>query len=142
MLKKLARDSPNAHNPTNVSKATKINEKSSKDVPKASKRHPKGDQEGSKRHSKGDQKVSKKLPGEPPRNLSKQLPKLSAPGTQNDPRRQPQIIKKRKKTMHVSIPFSKGFRHPVLSAFLAYRGTPYLLKHFACNAFKSFVLNL
>ena len=44
--------------------------------------------------------------------------------------------------MHVSIPFSKEFRHLVLSAFLAYRGTPHLLKHCACNAFKSFLLNL
>ena len=95
MLKKLARDSPNAHNPTNVSKATKIHEKSSKDVPKASKRHPKGDQTAPKIRPKGDQKASKKLPGEPPQNLTKKLPKLGAPGTQNDPQRYQQIVKKR-----------------------------------------------
>ena len=55
-MKKLDRDPPNAHNPTNVSKAdpkaAKIDAKSPKDVPKAPKRHPKGDQKATKRHPK------------------------------------------------------------------------------------------
>ena len=57
-MKNLDRDPPNAHNPTNVSKAepkaAKINAKSSKDVPKAP-----------KRQLKGNQKATKKLPGSP-----------------------------------------------------------------------------